>query len=682
MKKEITYLLSYRFYCLLGVFICLTYALQAQNHTKVDSLKQQLATLEDPLDKIEVLNLLSQEYLNYLSDEGIKYSQEALELSIEYGHLRDIAETRELLGKHYFRQQKYVLALTNFEKTIKNYESISDLQSYWNCKREIGLIFYETGDFTQALKIFFDVLKFYESENDSDGAATVLNNIGILYHRQMDPTKAIEFYTQALTILENNNKTKDHLYARLQTNLGLSYLALEEFEKAEKCYLKSLEINNDIGNERIYTVNIGNLAAVYAKMGDYKKAENYFIEAIESSKKMKDRHSEAVNYGDIGNLYLDMSQTKELESEKGIYLNYAIDYFQRALELLMEFNDLRNYQFFSRNLSEAYELKGDYRKALEVYRTHITYKDSVFNDDINREFTKREIEHEYSKREDAIRIENEKEIAVKDALLAVNRNQKWMLLLGVFLLSIIGVMLFYQSHSRKKHNQKLSKLNEELNQANQIKARFFSILTHDLRSPISNVVRFLRFRQESTIELDEKTQNRLEAKTVDSAENLLKSMEDLLLWSKGQLENFEPEFMEVRIDEIFEEFETFYRYQSDVTIQFILPKDFIIETDPDYLKTIIRNLTSNALKALENQENATIIWKAFEKEGKKIISITDNGSGGYPEQFRALYDETHTVGIQTGLGLHLVRDMAQAIHCTLEVETELDKGTTMFLIFG
>ena len=51
------------------------------------------------------------------------------------------------------------------------------------------------------------------------------------------------------------------------------------------------------------------------------------------------------------------------------------------------------------------------------------------------------------------------------------------------------------------------------------------------------------------------------------------------------------------------------------------------------------------------------------------------------EQFSALYEEHYTVGIKSGLGLHLVRDMAKAIGCKVEVKTVLGKGTTILLIF-
>src|SRR5690606_19437630 len=99
----------------------------------------------------------------------------------------------------------------------------------------------------------------------------------------------------------------------------------------------------------------------------------------------------------------------------------------------------------------------------------------------------------------------------------------------------------------KKNNQKLTLFNKELREANQIKARFFSILNHDLRSPVSNIIKLIRLQQNTHVELDDVTKKRLQTQTVASAENLLSSMEDLLLWSKGQMENFKPQFKKTEI---------------------------------------------------------------------------------------------------------------------------------------
>jgi len=75
-----------------------------------------------------------------------------------------------------------------------------------------------------------------------------------------------------------------------------------------------------------------------------------------------------------------------------------------------------------------------------------------------------------------------------------------------------------------------------------------------------------------------------------------------------------------------------------------------------YLKTIMYNLTNNAVKALGGTSGGTITWLAWKEGAQKYLSVTDNGPGATQEAFRALYDDTAPIGIKSGLGLHIVRD--------------------------
>ena len=247
---------------------------------------------------------------------------------------------------------------------------------------------------------------------------------------------------------------------------------------------------------------------------------------------------------------------------------------------------------------------------------------------------------------------------------------------------MIGGLLFYQSRSRKKINEKLQLLNDELDQANKTKTRFFSILNHDLRSPVSNLIHFLHLQKENPELLDAESKQRMENKTILGAENLLNSMEDILLWSKGQMENFKPQTKNVAVAAVFEDTKNHFLSEEKVQIHFENNENIHLNTDENYLKTILRNLTGNAIKALEKVENPTIIWKAWQENNQTFLSISDNGKGGTQEQFKALYDDTEVVGIKTGLGLHLIRDLAKAIDCEIKVQSKANEGTTITLLFG
>jgi signal transduction histidine kinase len=249
-------------------------------------------------------------------------------------------------------------------------------------------------------------------------------------------------------------------------------------------------------------------------------------------------------------------------------------------------------------------------------------------------------------------------------------------------LFILGSLLFYQNRNRKKTNEKLQVLNSELDQANTTKVKFLSILNHDLRSPVYNFIHFMQLQKESPELLDTETKKTIETKTIASAENLLGSMEDLLLWSKGQMNNFEPQPKTIAISSLFEDARKHFGSEEKVQLTFENSDNIEINTDENFINTIIRNLTGNAIKALKSNSSsettAKIIWKAWRENNETYLSITDNGSGASQEQFKALYNENEVVGIKTGLGLHLIRDLAKSINCKITVNTNVT-GTTFIL---
>jgi signal transduction histidine kinase len=157
-------------------------------------------------------------------------------------------------------------------------------------------------------------------------------------------------------------------------------------------------------------------------------------------------------------------------------------------------------------------------------------------------------------------------------------------------------------------------------------------------------------------------------------------MEDLLLWSKGQMERFEPRNTQFLVREIFEDTQRYFASEK-IKIKFKNDQNLEAFTDKDYLKTIIRNLTGNALKALSETSNPSIVWTAFEQDEQVVFSITDNGPGADQSEFKALYDENEIVGVKSGLGLHLIRDLAKVINCEITVNSKSNLGTTFTLKF-
>jgi len=351
----------------------------------------------------------------------------------------------------------------------------------------------------------------------------------------------------------------------------------------------------------------------------------------------------------------------------------TILYCTKSISLAKENNNLEWQNINYNTLSEVQQIQGKYDLSLQSYKLSMAFKDSLFNAD---------------KRESIKNLEDKRAIELRDKQIKINdleidnrKKQQWLFVAGLAFLMLVGALLLWQNNNRKKINKKLQTLNGELVEANQTKARFFGILNHDLRSPVSNLIQFLDIQKNAPDLLDEATKNKMQLQTMTGAENLLQSMEDLLLWSKGQMQHFKPVIKPVAVALLFEN--TAKHFFSTQHIKFLFEdrQQVVLNTDENYLLTIMRNLTGNAVKALQQQADGTITWKAEYRDGETILSVEDNGPGIGAKQLKGLYDDKEVIGIQSGLGLHLIRDLAKAIDCRVEVKSENGRGTLFMLVF-
>jgi signal transduction histidine kinase len=588
----------------------------------------------------------------------------------------------------------------SIQKGIEKAETSKKIGSYYKNNSQ----YYKAIEYQQIARDIFDNERNLSSKEKAKNKALCDINIGVEYFFIGDHKKAMDYYIKAYKVVPENIDLLLNMEGVFssQDNLEKAFYYAELAEKVAK------KINNLSQLDRIWSIK----SDIYFSKKDSVKAFDALEKSIEFSKKEKDFEQLAItytNYGDllkdsnkkmeyflkskalwdeyqpnsllaisnnisIANFYREIAEDEKLQKENKISRTEALN---KAEKLLLEQVDNckkinhrgKNLQYSLECLSYVYEAKKDFKNANDYFKECVILYDSLNSIDSKNKILNIESSYQIN--------EKEKEIKLNQKIIEQEKKQKWFYIFGIGLLAIIGGLLFYQSRNRKKTNEKLQLLNTELDQANKTKTRFFSILNHDLRSPVANLIHFLHLQKDSPELLDEETKNRMQNKTISGAEDLLSSMEDILLWSKGQMKNFKPQPKNVSINQLFEDTKKVFSGYQKIQFDYQNPDNIDVFTDEDYLKTIVRNLTSNAINA--STSNPKITWKAWKENGKSYLSITDNGPGASKEQFKALYDDKEVVGIKTGLGLHLIRDLAKAIDCAISVDSIVNQGTTFTL---
>lgn len=628
-----------------------------------NSVAASLKSMKEDSLKVNLLNKTGFSLINTDTIRALQYSNEALRISKELGWKEGIAKSNFALGTVYNQYLQFDKALVYFKQALGTSNKKLNSTVY----QSLGNVYINKSDFSKALDYYFRALKIDESLKDKKDIAKISANIGSIYYGIHDFKNAIFYFNKAA---KGNKETGNETdLAIVYRNIGGVYNSMGQTQKAIPYYENAYQLSLKTKNEVLQTRILSDFALLYYNLNDFDKAIDY-IQTSLKAKKSIDQQTIAFNHGLLGDAYI--GKAKGIKNNR-IFLDSAFTNLDKALKLHKEFKSNRDLAYDYSSLTQVYKLRGDYKNALSTYEIAMVYEDSVFNFD-NKETIKG--------LEDKRAIElRDREIKINKLKLEAKEKEKWGLILGLIFLGIIGGLLFYQSSQRRKINRKLEEKNTELDQANKIKARFFSILNHDLRGPVYNLIHFLHLQKEHPELVDDGMKVSMEEKMTNAAENLLTSMEDMLLWSKSQMENFEPEPRKILMADIFADTQKHFESEQKVKITFESQGKIEIHTDENYLKTIIRNLTGNAIKALEKVNNPTINWKAWQEKGNTYLSVTDNGSGGTQEQFKALYDDTEVIGIKTGLGLHLIRDLAKAINCQISVDSKQDVGTTFTLSF-
>lgn len=653
--------------------ICLTTALlfvfsvNAQQQDKrlrsIDSLLRVLPTLPDTA-KVLRLNTVSYRYQPVDPKLGMRYANQALALAQKIKYSEGVAESYRMIGYNY--------SVDSNEKALEYYFKALEIAKTDRLKTNLymglGLVYTYKGDYKSAMKYDLMALKLAEDTHDDRLAVGIAMNIGIIYYDMANYPKALEYYFKSLRWNKKLGRKTGEAYC--YGNIGNVYSSMGKLPEAIENYEKAAKISIELGDVASEAMSYTAIGEIYFQQKKYDAAITYIEKSLVLSRKVNDLRNVAYASAVLGDTQMEMAKLPEYSGQKKVLLEQAINNFNESSDIQKGQQSLKEIYANYEQLALAYQLLGNYKKAFELGQLSIKYKDSIYNLD-----TKETVKNLEDKREIELR---DKQIKLNKITLESNERQRWLYISGIAFLLIIAGLVLLQSRSRKKANQKLQLLNDELDQANKVKLRFFSILNHDLRSPVSRLISFLHLQKESPELLDEEGKKRMETKTITSAENLLDTMEDLLLWSKGQMENFKPQPAKIPVSGVFNDLEKHFA-SADVALDFENHEALILFTDEHFLKTILRNLIGNAVKALRDTQNPTVLVKAYTQNGISYISVADNGPGGTQEKFRALYDEKEVVGIQTGLGLHLIRDLAKAINCQIAVDSQPDKGTVFTL---
>ncbi|WP_090780919.1 sensor histidine kinase KdpD [Pedobacter sp. ok626] len=251
----------------------------------------------------------------------------------------------------------------------------------------------------------------------------------------------------------------------------------------------------------------------------------------------------------------------------------------------------------------------------------------------------------------------------------------------VILMSIITIYI-KKNYNREKELAKKRLI--ALENSNQTKNKLFSIVAHDLNSPLSSIESHLSLLNEIDISGEEKME--IEKQLLSSTRQTSEMLQNILSWAKDQMDEIKVNLSSISIYETLKHTVSLQKsiaQEKDINLIFLADENLKVIADPDMLQLIVRNLLNNAIKF--SLPGGTVILSTSSLNGQCILSIKDDGIGISEDQLpfifslksNATYGTNKEKGV--GLGLKLTKTYVELQNGKIWLESELNKGTNFFI---
>lgn len=595
----------------------------------------------------------SHEYLNNNYDSAVHYYETAYPYALKAKSLKDETDLLMRLNYMYYYVKKYAErdTLIRYIKTIV--DTTKDLRVLAVLNGSIGEYYLDNSAYERFIQYKLKAIDYRKLLLASDSIQN-RENIGIsylqivqAYIRMHQDEKALEYLGYSRDYIKNFKDGE----AFMNNDYINVYLNLDKFDLAKQ-YDKLLYAAMKGSDSLFINLSFARrlFADYYCKKGLLAQSEQEAMEALRLARKSTDEEILCEAYLSLG----------KIEYRKGAH-NEAIRYLNLALPSAYNF-DREMYLEIRKKLAQSYAALSQWDSAYHHYVLYSQLQDTLYTEASKRSIA--EAEARYQNKDKQLQIN------AQTVMLDYARKQQLWLWGGIAMISLVTVLLIIIYRNKKRtadvlnqNNIKLARLNSDLEEANETKAKLFGIISHDLRSPISQVYQFLKLQQMAPDMLDESQRNNLSNKIQSATGSLLETMEELLLWSKTQMNQFKTDMQTVFLDEVVAECIRLLQLNIDaknMSVTVDIPEGSKVKSDPYFLQTILRNLLQNAIKSAPQQSHLTVSY------ADRKLTIENEGGYFSQQQYETLLASKEDKSSLSGLGLRLVDELSRKINASVQ----------------
>ncbi|UMB61077.1 ATP-binding protein [Lutibacter sp. A80] len=605
--------------------------------------------------------------------DSLNYSKNYLNTALDLSEdLDDNWYKGEILNRiaiiqYRFNETKLALETFNdalyYSQESKNYKAIGSSYSM------IGTIFRVNGVYSRAIEYFIKSRLNYRKANFNEGDAWVAYLLGQVNSDLRNSEKALKYFKEALgkyhiiNSIDGNTNGLAMCYEQIAL-LNLEFGNLDDANKNIDILLKIYsKTNSKYGLSSSYSL-LGKLE--YLK-GNYKLAEQNLYKSLDIKNKYLNLHGRSSIFEYLGLCAIKLGR-----------FNEGIKKINQGLEIALSTKSKKNQLDIYSKLANIYLDVNDYKKAVYYQNKQIEVQDLILFGEADIQTEQLQTFYELDEKNQEInQLKKEKEVNI----LKIERQGIYQILMGLVILIIIVIaIVIYLFYKKLQHK------NDELSILNTTKNKIFTIIAHDLRSPFNTILGFSDLLSSNAKRLDINKIIKFSQHINLEATNTLTLLDNLLNWAKSQTKqiSFNPTELNIKpiITQILEELNSTAELKN-ISLNYTQLDDLKVYADTNMLKTILRNLITNAIKFTYLEGSVTVTTKV--KNNFVEISISDTGMGMSDETRNKLFTlqtNESTTGTAnekgSGLGLVLCKEFIEKHGGNIWVTSELGKGTTFY----
>lgn len=640
-------------------------------HDKIAETKRSLNNSYSEKERIDLLCKIADAYYSVNADSGVIYATKALQIANEIDYLDGKIKAHDILGFLNQLLGKFSIASEHFSSALQLAELSNDSVQRINILNHLGVFNYNQ-NLEKSLLYHIQALQLSKEIKSRRQIAASYNHIGSIYYKQKNYQKALEHNLLSLSEWE---KIDSLATAGILSDVGNIYYRLADYSNALKYYERGYQIAKANNDQQSQGFTLSNVGLVLYKQGKKKEALKAFEQSYEHRRSVNSLEGMA---NSLLNLSLWHLQEKDFKA--------ATKYAEENIAIVSRLGIAGPLYDAANMMVDIYTQQNQYAKALEYQKLLTTYKDSITTAESNTQLARMEVLYELEKKEAENKLLKEQQ-ATAEAI--IDRQYITTISIAIILLfAAIGVLLLYRSNRMKnsinvtlqEQNALIEEQKKELENLNGVKDKLFSILTHDLRGPVSSLKMFMSYLRDE--ELNQQMIKEYTKQSAATMDQIMDLMENVLHWSKSQWKGITIEATKINLYQIIKEkirLNEQIAKKKNISIHNLIPATAEAYADYQMVDIVFRNILSNAVKFTE--ENGTIRIRCNESDDFNEIFVEDSGVGMTEEQIQSLFTFHHntTKGTNeesgTGLGLMLSKEFIEKNGGKLRVESVSGGGS-------